>query len=263
MPHTDTQTEQDTSAQDASEELERRVVYAALVPAVRLGRLFGVQLKEAGEWLELAHLKDLVDDGVRLKEAAERLNVSVRKVSMLSSRLRENFFVPEQEHELPSRILFALWAEPLSRKRIKQYLSNLDEELIDGAIDQLERDGKVELTEGRTPTYAIIESAQRLVRRDMMARVDALNSMLATVTDAVYSRFFGPDSGSAFARSLQLRVRSRDLPKLRALYEEQIWPALAALDEDARDDPDALPLGVALSWAPLDAIKGALQRKDE
>ena len=261
MPQTETQTH-DTQQTDTSAELERRVVYATLVPAVRLGRLFGVRLKEASEWLELAHLKELVDEGLKLKEAADRLQVSVRKVSMLSSRLRENFFVPEREHELPSRILFALWAEPLSRKRIKQYLARTDEALIDQAIDQLEADGKITLTDGRTPTYTIVEGAQRLVRRDMMARVDALNSMLATVTDAIYSRFFTPEDASSFARALQLRVRPEDLPALRALYEEQIWPTLSALDEAARDDPDAIPLGVALSWAPLDAVKDALDEDD-
>ncbi len=250
---------QDTQQTDTSAELERRVVYATLVPAVRLGRLFGVRLKEASEWLELAHLKELVDEGLKLKEAADRLQVSVRKVSMLSSRLRENFFVPEREHELPSRVLFALWAEPLSRKRIKQYLSTFDEAEVDAAVDRLERDGKIRLLSGRTPTYETIEAAQRLVRRDMMARVDALDSMLSTITDAIYSRFFSSSPDSSFARALQLRVSPEDLPKLRALYEEQIWPTLSALDEAARDDPDALPLGLALSWAPLDATQDALR----
>jgi hypothetical protein len=261
MEHPDTPRGGPTRELD--EELERRVVYATLVPAVRLGRLFGVHLREASEWLELAHLKELVDEGVKLKEAAEFLHVSVRKVSMLSSRLRENFFVPEREHELPSRILFALWAEPLSRKRIKQYLSGFEEGEIDEAVDRLERDGKIRLLSGRTPTYEVIEAAQRLVRRDMMARVDALDSMLSTVTDAIYSRFFSSSPEASFARALQLRVSPKDLPKLRALYEEQIWPTLSALDEAARDDPDALPLGVALSWAPLDATRDALRADSE
>ena len=42
------------------------------------------------------------------------------------------------------------------------------------------------------------------------------------------------------------------LPKLRALYEEQIWPALKALDDAAAADADAEAIDIALCWAPND-----------
>lgn len=235
----------------AAVELERRVIYSLLIPGVRLSRFFGVPLREAGEWIELAYLKELLNGGVKLKDAAQLLDVSVRKVSMLAARLRENFFTPEHEHELPARIEFMLWAAPLSMKRIKQYLSPLEDELIEEAIALLETQGRIRLSEGRTPTYEVVQGAQRLVRDDLMARIDALNTLLANVTDAVFGRFFRQDE-KAFARSLQFRVRPEHLPRLKQLYEEAVWKALSELDEAARDDPHAIPMGATLCWAPLD-----------
>lgn len=240
-------------------ELERRVIYSMLVPGIRLSRAFQIPLKEVGEWVELGYLKELLDAGFKLKDAADKLKVSVRKVSMLSSRLRENFFAPELEHELPARVEFMLWTEPLSKKRIKQYLSSFDEDAIDDAIDLLEEQGRIRLLDGRTPTYEVVQSAQRLVRDDLMARIDGLNTMLANVTDAVFGRFFRDDK-KTFARSLQFRVRPEDLPRLEKLYEEHIWTTLSQLDEAAHDDPHAIPMGATLSWAPLDLTTDTIAR---
>ncbi|CAN0341092.1 unnamed protein product, partial [Laminaria digitata] len=215
-------------ARAAALELERRVIYSMMIPGVRLARAFGVPLKEVGEWVELGYLKELLDGGFKLKDAAGLLKVSVRKVSMLSSRLRENFFLPELEHELPARIEFMLWAEPLSSKRIKQYLSTIEEGAIDDALEMLEEQGRIQAIEGRTTTWEVVQSAQRLVRDDLMARIDGLNTLLSNVTDAVFGRFFGRDE-KAFARSLQFRVRAQDLPVLQKLYEEHVWRVMSEL----------------------------------
>lgn len=247
---------------EARAEMRGRIVYSTLLPAVRLSRRFRIASKDLGEWLELAYLKELLDSGLKLKQAAGVLGVSVRKISMLSSRLRANFFSPEREYELPVRIEFMLWAEPLSERRIKQYLAPLDEELIDQAIGRLVEQERIVLEPGRTPVYKITRSAQRLVRDDMMSRIGGLNAMLGTVTDAIYGRFFGGDPRS-FARSLHFRVRPEDHARLQQLYEEHIWPTLSELDADAASDPNALPMGIALAWAPLDLALENLNEDDE
>jgi hypothetical protein len=264
--HTDSDTLQSEEEARAALELERRVIYSMMVPGVRLARAFGVPLKEVGEWVELGYLKELLDGGFKLKNAAELLKVSVRKVSMLSSRLRENFFLPELEHELPARIEFMLWAEPLSRKRIKQYLSSSNEDAVDDAIDLLVEQGRIREVDGRTTTFEVVTNEQRLVRDDLMARIDALNTLLGNVTDAVFGRFFQKDE-KAFARSLQFRVRAEDLPRLKALYEEHVWRELSALDEAARQDPNAISMGATLCWAPMDltieTIEAAEAREED
>lgn len=257
-----TPTQDEGQAQLIARELERRVIYAMLLPGVRLSRMFDVGLKEVGEWTELAYLKELMHDGVKLKDAADLLGVSVRKVSQLASKMRENFFTPEFEHELPARIEFMLWASPLSRKRIKQYLQQLDEEVVDEAIDSLLEQGRIQEMAGRTTTFEVVQSEQRLVRDDIMARIDALNTLLGQVTDAVFGRFFRQEQ-KAFARSLQFRIRAEDLPRLRQLYEESVWKTLSELDEAARDDPHAIPMGATLCWAPMDLTLDVLASKME
>lgn len=234
-------------------ELVGRVVYSLLLPSVRVARAFHTPLKELTDWVQLAYLKELMDQGLKLKEAAEVLQVSVRKISSLSSQLREDFFAPERDYELTTRIEFALWAEPLSRARLKQYLSDEDEEALDEALDRLVEEGRVLPQEGRSTMYSVTRPASRLVRDELLARIDGLNGLLAILTDTVSGRFFRNDS-KTFARMVQLRLRAEDLPKLRALYEEQIWPALEELDAAARDDPHAIPMGAGLFWAPQDLI---------
>jgi len=240
------------------EEVNGRIIYSLLGPAVHMARAFGVPMKDLGTWVELAYVKDLMDRGVTLKEASERLQVSVRKISMLTRQLRENFFAPEEEHELPARIEFMLWAEPLSRKRIKQYLSEVEEEFVDETLDKLLEDGRIALVQGRTPTYTVVRRAQRLVRDDLMAKVDALNTLLDTLVDAIYGRFFKREP-KAFARTLQLRVRAEDLQELAKLYEEHIWETLKNLDAAAEDDPNAIPFRLALFWAPDDLMEAVLR----
>ena len=173
---------------------------------------------------------------------------------------------PIGEHELPARIEFMLWAEPLSRKRIKQYLSSSNEDAVDDAIDLLVEQGRIREVDGRTTTFEVVTNEQRLVRDDLMARIDALNTLLGNVTDAVFGRFFQKDE-KAFARSLQFRVRAEDLPRLKALYEEHVWRELSALDEAARQDPNAISMGATLCWAPMDltieTIEAAEAREED
>ena len=159
-----------------------------------------------------------------------------------------------------------LWAEPLSRKRIKQYLSSSNEDAVDDAIDLLVEQGRIREVDGRTTTFEVVTNEQRLVRDDLMARIDALNTLLGNVTDAVFGRFFQKDE-KAFARSLQFRVRAEDLPRLKALYEEHVWRELSALDEAARQDPNAISMGATLCWAPMDltieTIEAAEAREED
>jgi hypothetical protein len=74
------------------------------------------------------------------------------------------------------------------------------------------------------------------------------------VTNAVYGRFFQAEP-RAFARTLSLRLRPQDRQALTELYEEVIWKRLAALDERAKDDPQAESVDVSLVWAPYEYIQ--------
>lgn len=233
------------------EELARRVVYSLLAPAARVGRAFKLPLSELRDWAELAYFHELRASGRKQREIAEALGVSMRSVANLSSRLKQNFLDPEREVGLPRRIEFMLWAEDLSLARLQQVLSSEDPAAIDAAVASLVAEGRIVEIEGPRPVYSVTRSENRLYSDMWLARVDGLNHLVSTVSAAVFGRFFAGEPRS-FARTIGLRVRPEDLPKLRALYEEQIWPALKALDDAAAADGDAEAIDIALCWAPND-----------
>ncbi|MCA9558911.1 MAG: hypothetical protein KC583_10145 [Myxococcales bacterium] len=231
-----------------------RVLFTTLLPAARLARVLGADLKTLERWLHLACFTELRDHGATLDETAEALGVSLRKVSQLSKRSKSNFFAPEREQTLPRRIEFLVWKRALTFGRIAQALPDVDAASVEQALDALVEQGRVSVdASGRRARYAATRDGSRLVSDGWVARIDGLRHLLTTVTDAVHARFFEarPDvAARSFARTLNLRVRPEDLPRLRALYEETIWPALEALDAASAADEDAVPISLALSWAP-------------
>lgn len=239
---------------------QTRVIYSLLMPAVRLGLLFGFPLKEMGDLLQMAFYHEAKQQGLKMREISDRLGVSMRKVAQLSKRLKRNFLQPESDYGLPRRIEFMLWAEPLSELRIGQALPAADPDAIEAALEQLLEQGRITRVEGRTVTYAVVRSEARLVERGWLARIDGLNNVMGTVTNTVYARLFDNDPAS-FARTLSLRVRAQDVPQLQALYHEVIYPSLRTLEEQTQgDDGDVQQMDVSLLWSPVDYVDGALKR---
>jgi predicted XRE-type DNA-binding protein len=233
-----------------SEELAKRVVYAFMYATARLADQFenGWSLKAAGRDLQMAWFHVLRARGLKQHQIAERLSISRASVAGLSRRLKANFLQAGNCEALQRRIEFMLWAEPLSRSRLHQVLTDCTAEAIDVAIEQLEQAGRITLQTGRTPRY-VTARATRLARDGAMARLDGLGQLVGAVSQAAFSRFFTPER-AAFARVSQLRVRREDLPQLRALYEHQIWPTLTALDAAADGVESAQALEFVVTWSP-------------
>ena len=228
-------------------ELQLRVIYSSLRPAVRLARRFGIGIQEMKEWLELAYYHELKSEGLTLDEAAEVSQVSRRKIAQLSKRLKTNFFNPERSAGLPRRIEFMLWAGPLTEGRIRAEFREVPDDDVTTALDQLVREERVVVERGRTDLYRVPKSEFRLYAKNWIARIDGLNNHFDNVLNTVVGRFF-LDDPRAFHRTLNFRIRPQDYPKLTELYDEVIFPRLAALDESAREGSEAL--GLSVSWAP-------------
>jgi DNA-binding MarR family transcriptional regulator len=238
--------------------MRQRVVHSLLQPVVRLARVLKISLRDLTQGLQLAYYRELRSEGLSMKEASGHLGISMRTASRLSKSLKTEFFRPEREHSLPRRIEFMLWATPLSRARIRQALHNESPEAVDAALDQLLEEGLAAERAGRVPTYAIVRESHRMKRLGWPARIGGLNSLMSTVADTVYARFFG-ESSPVLARTLLLRVRTGQLQRLEEIYETQIYKALAQLDAEASDDPLAVPMSVSVCWAP----RGILPTNDE
>jgi hypothetical protein len=233
----------------SDEELRERVIYSLLRPAVRLARLFGVPLKEIVASAELAYFHELKDAGFTQRESASLFDVSTRKVAQLAKRLKQNFFKPERDEELPRRIEFMLWAGPESEGRIHQSLPGYSKEDVRHALELLVEQERVVRKEGRTVYYEVPRSEFRLYQDHWMPKIDGLNNHLFSVVDSVFGRFFQDDE-RAFARTLNFRIRKEDIDELRRLYEEVIFPKLRDLDEAAKASDDDVEMGLSINWAP-------------
>ncbi|MFB6372107.1 MAG: hypothetical protein ABEN55_03105, partial [Bradymonadaceae bacterium] len=136
-------------------QLQGRVIYSLMSPAVRLARAFRVGLEDVRKWVELAYFHELRRDGLTLKEVAERLDVSKRKASGLSRQLKTNFFAPEREYELPRRIEFLVWAEPMSKARLVQNLDDVTVGEVEEALETLLEQGRVVADREGNTTYLL------------------------------------------------------------------------------------------------------------
>lgn len=252
--------ESSSDAEIMRQEVEQHVLYATLRPAVRLARRFRMPLKEFGQWSEVGYFHEMRRRGMKMREISAALGVSMRKAALLSKQLKESFFEPEQ-HGLARRIEFMVWAEPLSLARMQQAMPDEPPEEIEQALERLVEEERVIARQGRVVTYTVARGASRLVRASWVAKIDALNQLLDTVTGAVHARFFDADP-NAMARNLQLRVREEDLGELQRLYEELIWERLSALDEAAQGCEDAVSIDLAICWTPHEHIE-ALSEPDE
>jgi hypothetical protein len=247
------------------DELQERVIYSLLRPAVRLARLFKVPLKDIVTWVELAYFHELKDAGFTQRDSASLFDVSTRKVAQLAARLKQNFFKPEHDEELPRRIEFMLWAGPESEGRIHQSLTGHSKEEVRHALELLVDQERAVRVDGRTVYYEVPRSEFRLYQDHWMAKIDGLNNHLFNVVDGVFARFFAndhdQDGDRALARSLNFRIRKTDIAELRKLYEEVIFPRLRDLDEAAKASPedanstedgkhDSVEMGLSINWAP-------------
>lgn len=237
------------------EELAERVVYAGLLGVSRWAAAANLSLRSAKTLLRTGYFHALRRRGLQLKAIADRLGISERQAANLSRQLKTNFATAERAHTTPRRIEFMVWGEPLSEGRIAQAMPDVPADEVRAALDELIASGRVIEHVGRTPLYEAARPESRLPRDTWLARIDALDHLLAAVGDAVVGRFFRGEP-KAFARTISLRVREADLPALQALYEETIWPALAALDEAAKGDPQATALNYVVLHAPRDYIEG-------
>ena len=76
-----------------SAELEQRVIFALLQPAISLAAGFGVSMRDLVAWVQVAYLKHLRSRGLTLREAAETMGVSERTAKRLSQSLKVSFLI--------------------------------------------------------------------------------------------------------------------------------------------------------------------------
>lgn len=257
-------------------ELQRRLVHAMARLVARFAGAFELPLAELVDLVQAAHLQTLRERGLTLSDIGRRMDVSERHAKRLLKQLRESFLDTERSYDLPVRIEFMLWAQPMSIARLKQLLRD-EPAAIDQAIGHLVEQQRVIVEPGgRSPTLRPANAIQSLVRDTWLARIGALNSFVASLGDAVYGRFID-SSPKSFARTLNFLVRDEDTPELQRFFNEQLVPFMTALDAKARSAADASqgdPGGesieknpaesyrLSLCWAPYESMTRAIEARE-
>lgn len=231
------------------DELKDRVVYGLMLPAVRLATNFNVPLNQMKRWVETAYYQETKRRGLEMKDAKDVMSVSLSKVALLSRQLKENFMREADEYELPRRIEYMLWAEPLTRARLNQVLPDLGEEQITAAIELLLDEERIRPIDRATdPAYELNVSEDRRVWDTWLARLDGLGNALGSVADAVHARFFKGDQ-DAFARTLTFHVCEEDRQELKRFYEDELFPFIAGLNSRAEEEAEAPVVSLSIFWA--------------
>jgi len=231
-------------------DIEHRLVFAALLPAVRLATTFSIPLRGMKSILELAAYKEVRRRNLKMTQIREIMDVGMTKVGELSRQLKSQFSQPDTQYGLPRRILALLWAMPLTELKIAKALPEEEPEDVSRALAELVEQGAVLSQAGRrVDTYRAASGSYYLVRDEMMSRIDALQNLMHSVVQVSEARFLNDDT-RAFSRNLGFRVRPEDLPQLQKLYEEHIFPLVCALDEAATGDESSVPLNLSVFWAP-------------
>ncbi|HRE88353.1 MAG TPA: hypothetical protein PK095_04355 [Myxococcota bacterium] len=258
-------------------ELERRLVQSLARPVGRFAAAFGMPMANVLDLVQAAMLQVLRERGLTLAEVGRRLDVSERHAKRLLKQLRESFLDTERGYDLPVRIELLLWAQPMTRTRLKQVLRNEPDEpsAIDEVIDGLVASGRLVVDDARTPRLRPSATVQRLVRDTWMMRIGALNSLLSNVGDAVYGRFLDK-SDRAFARTLSFLVRPEDESELARFFEEQLVPFMTRLDARANaermgdgrdgaegeDGPPGEAYRLSICWAPFDQMTRSVEQRE-
>ncbi len=235
-----------------SRELEHRVLFSLLSLVVRMAAHQGMGLKDVTDWVRVAYFKELRERGMSMAEVADTLGVSPRTAKSLARELRESFFLPEREHNLPTMIEFMLWRVPMSATRLHQVLSGFTRAEIDEALSTLERQERIRLDDsGRTPMYTPTRSVNALVKPEWVGRIGGLNSMIGNLFDTVLGRFFHADK-RAFARTLTFYLTRGRYAQLESFFKEHLVPLIADLDQASHEDDAADPIRLTIFWAPMD-----------
>ncbi len=236
-------------------ELARRVIYALVRPTVRIAAVFDMPLKELAALVEMAYFHELRARGLTLKETGEALSVSQRKAVRLATQLRENFLQPELEHNLPRRIEFMLWSQPMSEAQLRRVLRGVDGESVRKALDELLAGGRIEPRAGsRVVSFEPVSALRKLPRDTWMQRVGGLTSFAENLADAAFGRFF-KEEPRTFARTLTFEVPQGAAEALQAWYEDEVLTKIIALNKSAEQVEERESIQLSLCWAPYEYIR--------
>ena len=231
-------------------EMQLRLIYSLLKPAVRAAARFGVPIRSLGELLRLAYFEHLSREGMSMTEIARRFGQTPRHMRSLAQRLKSDFFRAERDIGLAREVEALVAAREPTRAEAVAALPTWDAAEVELAIDELCGEGRVEAApDGR------LRMAQRYVvlkSDEFHHRVDSLNHLLDGTYRAVLHRLVFDNRRTALTKTISFSALEESLVAFVQRLEGELRRELAALDEDAtfRGEADRrFTLGITLAPA--------------
>jgi transposase-like protein len=230
-------------------EMQLRLVYSLLKPAVRAAARFGIPIRTLGELLRLAYFEQLSRSGLSVGEIAKRFGQTPRHMRSLAQRLKEDFFRAERDVGL-AREVEALVAERTpSEEELAAALASWDPAEVRAAIAELVAEERIERdADGRlhmAKQYVVLRSDE------FHHRIDSLNHLLDGTYRAVLHRLVFDDRETAMMKTISFSALPAELVGFLRRLEGELRRELAALDESATYQGQAEQrFTIALTLAP-------------
>ncbi len=194
---------------------KHRVVYSLLRGAVRVSLRLQLPMDAVVELLRMAYFQEARDvKGLDLAVIAELFGKSLRTVSSLHHRYREDFFAPEREVAFRRELAAALAAGPRTRDELGEAFADRGAAELEAALADLVRDGRVLRADGRW--HRNPEDHDFFAGADASARIDGLNRQVDILTETAWARLLAPQAPrSALARSYVFAATPDDFAALQ------------------------------------------------
>ena len=237
-------------------EQHQRVVYSLMMLPMKMAAWVKMPSVESRKWAEVAYYQVLRERGLTLKQIATHLDIGSRKVSQLSTKLRQNFLDAEKNYGLPRRIEYLIWGEPISEQRICQLLAGeFEEDEVKDAVAALIEQGRVVRRPGESnELLTLSRSESRLYEDGFLSKIDGLNHLIENTFNTVKARFVD-ESDDAFVRSLTFRIPERGgQEQLRTIYE-RLFEDLAEVEAQIRPEESSIAINLSVLWSPKERME--------
>lgn len=190
-------------------EMERRLLFTLLKPAMKLASRLGLPLALMESISRLAYY-EVVREDLTQAQIAQLFGTSRRTVVNVEALRRTDILAPQAETDIARRIWEVLAPGPLALDEIAVRLS-VEAPAVESVLRGIGATGRAtRLADGR---WQLEDRFESLVSEDIGPRLAGLDHQLEAVTAAVHARFLGR-SGASVARTLSFLGRDDDVAKM-------------------------------------------------
>ncbi len=231
-------------------QMQLRLVYSLLKPAVRCAARFSVPLRTAGDLLRLAMYEELANQGLSVSEIAERLGQTPRNARLLRQRLEEDFFQAEKQVGLPREIEDYISETPATAEQVRHHFAQHEPGAVDVAMESLLAQGRLDLDTGgqlRTGAKYVVLSSEKFHHR-----IDALNHHLQTLYRSLMERLVADNSQTAMMKTISFTAQPDALAALLKRLEGNLRQEIAQLEEQAEFEGKRSRFAIGVTATPTD-----------